>query len=180
MEAVTMFVCVWETRLWRRMLCAPIGLFLGFAALTCPAKSRADTPAQTQKAIQAICDRASASVARRDLAGFMAMYAPDFTLKNVVGRKSNYRQLQASMADVFARDDYHEAGHCTVSQVVPLGNQARALLHWHFTDRHARSASAPAYTYARDYVEESVWKKRPDGWHETSAQMTHDTIDHQR
>lgn len=162
------------------MLCASIGLFLSLAALTCPAKSRADTPAQVQKAIQAVCDHSVASTARRDLAGFMAMYAPDFTASNISGRKSNYRQIQAGVASTFARNDYHGVGHCTVSQVVPLGNQARALLHWHYTTVHTRSASAPAYTYTRDYVEQSVWKKLPNGWHETSSQMAHDVIDYRR
>lgn len=175
-----MFVCVWETRAWRRMLCVPIGLFVGLAALTCPAKSRADTPAQTQKAIQAVCGHASASNNRRDLTGVIAMYALGFTASTVTGHKSNFRQLQANFAVAFARDNYHTVGHCTASQVVPLGNQARAVLQWRFTDRHARPASASAYTYTRDYVEQSIWKKRPAGWHETSGQMTHDIIDYRR
>lgn len=157
-----------------------MGLFLGFAALTCPAKSRADTPAQTQKAIQAVCDRASASVARRDLAGFMAMYAPDFTLRSVGGYRENFRQIQAGMANAFARDELHDVGHCTVIQVVPAGNQARVVLRWHYMDHRTRFASAPAYTFTRDYEEQSVWRKLPNGWHEASGQLTHDVIDYRR
>ncbi len=175
-----MFVCVLSSKALQRMLGASVVLLLGSAALICPAKARADTPAQVQKAIQAVCDHAAACTARRDLAGFMAMYAPNFMERNVGGYKENFRQVQAGAANAFARDNYPSMGHCTGSQVVPLGNQARAILRWHYTAHTLCSSSTAAYTYTRDYEEQSVWRKLPNGWHEIGAQITHDMSDYRR
>ncbi len=143
-----------------------------------PFTARADTPAQTQKAIQAVCSRAAVSYQRRDLSGLIAMYAPNFTLTNVAGRKTNFRQSLAGIANLFARDNYKTTASCTASQVVTQGSQARVVLHWHYASRKLHAS--PAYTTTRDYQEQSLWKKTAAGWQEASADMVHDVVDYRR
>ncbi len=131
----------------------------------------ADTPAQARQAIQATCDRAAASYARRDLVGYMAIYSPDFSLRSVEGHKSAFRQVQSGMKIIFARNGTNTMSHCTVSQVVPQGDGARATVQWHYVVHRSRSASAPACTITRGYKAVAVWKKLPGGWKETSADV---------
>lgn len=142
----------------------------------CPFAARADTSAQTQKAIQAVCSHAAASYGKRDLSGFITIYAPDFTVRSVSGRKSNFRQNIAGIANSFAKDNIRANAVCAVSQVIPQGNQARAVLHWHYISVH----SAPAYTLIRDYQEQSLWKKTASGWQETSGDMVSDALQYRR
>lgn len=177
---MAMFVCVSESKALRRVLGVSAVLLLVLVPLTCPAKARADTPAQVQKAIQAVCDRASASVTRRDLAGFMAMYASGFKGSTVSGWKVDFRQVQAGSANTLAESNCRYVSHCMVSPVMLVGNQARTVLRWHYVEHHGRSASAPAYMYVRDDVEQTVWKKLPSGWHQTSSQVLRDVNDYRR
>ncbi len=149
-----------------------------FAVLLYPFLARADTPAQTQKAIQAVCNCAAASYDRRDLSGFMALYAPNFTEKSVPGRKSNRLQLIAGAAIIFANNDEKPTSSCTVSQVVSQGNQAKAVLHWHHVTHSLRSALA--YTVIRDFQAQTLWKKTAGGWLEASADVTRSIIDYRR
>lgn len=175
-----MVFCVPNGNGLRRALSVYIVLVLSPIFLTYLSTARADTPAQARQGIQAVCDRAAASYGRRNLSGFMAMYSPNCVLRNVVGRKENFRQNQAGIAEIFAGNGYSSTAHCTASQVIPQGNQARAVLRWHYITRHSRSASALAYTVVRDYEEHSVWKKLPGGWLEMAADMTRDTVDYRR
>ncbi len=147
-------------------------------ALLYPSTARADTPAQTQKAIQAVCSRTAASYAKRDLSSFIAMYSPSFTLRNVAGRSFNFRQNQADIANTFAKDNLRASAVCTVSQVVSQGSQAQAVLHWHYVFRTKHGTLS--YMVTRDYQEQSLWKKTAGGWQEVSADMTHDTVDYRR
>ena len=141
---------------------------------------QADTPAQVQKAIQAACDRATFSYQQRNLAGYNAMFAPEFSAAAVTGRRTNFLQNQANAADAFANNKQTITARCTVSQVVLQGNKAKAILQWHYVSHHFRSASTPAYTITRDYQEQALWKKSSSGWQEVIGQMTHDVIDYQR
>lgn len=138
-----MCVAIVEGKARLAVMRASAVVLLGISAFACPAKAPADTPAQVQKAIQAVCDRAVASYGRRDLAGFMAIYSPDFVVSGVIGRKVGFRRNEANIANQFARNDYRGVGRCTVSEVLPDGSHARAMLHWHFTNHHSRSASPP-------------------------------------
>jgi len=153
-----MALCVSNGSGLQRALSASIVLVPCSIFLACPFTAQADTAAQARQAIQAVCDRAAAGYGRRDLSGSMTMFSPVFVLRNVTGRKVNFRQNQASVASAFASDEYSTVAHCTVSEVVPEGNQARAILHWHYITHHSRSASAPAYTIMRDYEERTIWK----------------------
>lgn len=157
-----------EGRVWG----AFAALSAGCAMLSHATAAQVDTPAQVQAALQAACSRSAASDRSRDLTGAMAMYAPNFVTTSVTGRKANFQQVQAGAAYAFARINNHSVGHCTVSQVTTRGDQAQAVLHWHYTTTLSRSASAPAYTYVCDYQEQTTWKKLPGGWRETSAQAT--------
>ena len=140
----------------------------------------ADTPAQAQKAIQAACNRAAVSYARRDLSGFMGMYSPGYVSRTVTGRRGNFRQLQAGIARAFARENDSATARCVVSQVSAQGGVEGAVVRWHFVTRIGRTASAPAYTLVRDYEEQSVWNKSGGGWRQTSADMTRDTLTYRR
>ena len=150
---------------------------LGFISL-CPFTARADTPVQTQKAIQAICNRAAASFDRRDLSGFTALYAPDFTERSVPGRRSNRLQLIAGTASFFANPNERTTSSCRVSQAISQGNEARAVLQWHHVT-HSLS-SFPAFTLTRDVQVQTLWKKTGGGWQEASADVTHSTTDYRR
>lgn len=167
-------------RSWRCALPASIVLALMAGDLIPAPTARADTPAQTRQAIQTVVERATASYGRRDLFGFLAMFSPNFVVRSVGGRKETFRREQAGIASLFARNDYTAAAHCTVSQVVLQGDQARAIMHWHYVTHFSRSAAAPAYTVVRDYEDQATWKKLPGGWREVAADQTHDTTDSKR
>ncbi len=128
-----------NTTIFRLCAFAPIAAALSFISLHL-STAQADTPVQTQKAIQAVCSRAAVSYQRRDLSGLIAMYSPAFLVRNVSGRKVNSRQNMAGFANIFAKDDFHASAVCTASQVILQGTQARAILHWHFVSRtvHAK------------------------------------------
>ncbi len=143
----------------------------------CPLAVQADTSAQTQKAIQAVCSRAATGYGKRDLSSFVAMYSPSFMVRNVAGRKANFRQNQAGLANLFAKNNLQAKAVCSVSQVIPQGSQARATLHWHYV---TQVQATTAYTVTRDYQEQSLWKKTAGGWQEVSADLTRDTIEYRR
>ena len=156
---------------------ASIAVALSFIPL-CSFTARADTPAQTQKAIQAVCNRAAASFDRRDLPGFIALYAPNFTEGSVPGRRSNRLQLIAGTASFFANNNEKMTSSCTVSQVVSQGNQARAVLHWHHVTHSLRLV--PAYTVVRDVQVQTLWRKTAGGWQEASADVTRSIVEYRR
>jgi len=164
----------------RRILFASVtvALIAGASALTPIA--RADTPAQTRQTIQAVCNRAAASYERRDASGFMAMHSPNFTARNVTGRKATLSQERAAIAKAMTRKGVYEAAQCLVSPVVFQGSRAAVVLHWRFTTHHARSSSVPAYTMVRAYDEQTTWEKVPQGWQEDSADMTRDVAEYKR
>ena len=147
-------------------------------SLLCLISARADTPAQAQKAIQAVCNRTAASYDRRDLSGFTALYAPDFTERSVPGRRSNRLQLVAGAASIFADSNEKSTSSCTVSQVVSQGKQAWAVLHWHHVTHSLRAT--PACTIIRDFQAQTAWKKTASGWQETSADVTRSISDYHR
>jgi hypothetical protein len=144
----------------------------------CPSTAWTDTPTQTQKAIQVVCNRAAASYDKRDLSGFTAIYATNFTDKSVLGPKSNRLQLVSGAALMFANANEKTTSSCTVSQVISRGNQAKAVLHWHHDTRSLRSV--PAYTITRDFQAQTLWKKTAGGWQEVSADVTRSTTEYRR
>lgn len=156
---------------------ASIGVALSFISL-CSSTARADTPAQTQKAIQAICSRAAVSYDRRDLSGFMAMYSPNFTEQSVTGRKSNRLQLVSGAALLFANDNVKTTSSRIVSQVASQGNQVSAVLHWHHVTHPLRPV--PAYTKIGDFQAQTLWKKTAGGWQEASADVIRSTTEYRR
>ena len=99
-------------------------------------------------------------------------------VRSVSGRKTNFRQNQAGIANAFAKDNLQASAVCTASQVVSQGSQARAVLHWHYVTRIVHGALP--YMITRNYQEQSLWKKTAGGWQEVSADMTHDTVDYRR
>lgn len=139
---------------------ASVAAALSFTALR-PSTARADTPAQTQKAIQAVCSRAAASYQRHDLTGIMAMCSPDCTIRNVMGRKITCRQSRGALAKAFTKNNYNPIVQCIVSQAAVQGNTANAVLRWHCIDHHQRSVSSPAYVYIRNYKRMLFGRKLP-------------------
>ncbi len=164
----------------RRALPVFVVLALAAGVLGPAPDASADTPAQARQAIQAACDRAATAYGARDLAGYMAMRSPTLALRDVQGRKGNFRGEQTGVAGLFARNNYTAAARCAVSQVALQGNQARAVLRWRYVTHFSRSASTPAYTIVRTYEEQTTWAKLPGGWREVAGDITHDTLDYKR
>jgi hypothetical protein len=161
---------------YRLTVCSLIAL--SSILFSCSLKVQADTPAQTQKAIQVACNHAAASFDRRDLSGFVALYAPNFTEESVPGRKSNRLQLIAGTASFFANNNEKTTSSCTVSQVVLQGSQAKAILHWDHITRSLRLV--PAYTILRDVQVRTIWKKTAGSWQEASADVTRSVVEYRR
>lgn len=157
-----------------------IGLTFSIYAAFFSVPTRADTPAQVGQAIQAVCNRATASFGKRDLSGFIAMYSPALTVRSVPGHVTDFRQTQVGFANAFANPHYRGTAHGTVLQVVPQGNHARAVLRWHYVSRYTGSLPSQNFMIVRDYEEQSLWEKSSRGWVETVSNISHDVLDYRR
>ncbi len=101
-------------------------------------------------------------------------------MRSVSGSKFTLQQDKAATAKHFARNDYRDSIRCYVSDVTVRGNQAQAILHWHYVVHYVRSAAGPTYTEIRDYQEQTLWKKLPSGWHAVTADETRNIFDYHR
>lgn len=153
---------------------------LAFGLSVLAPAARADIPAQARQAIQRICDHAASSYQRGDAAGFMASHSPSFVAKEVNGRTATLHQEQVWLTKSLTRKGLHKVIHCRVSELTLQGSRAKAILHWEFIVHHVSSSSAPAYTSKRNYDEQTIWQKSPQGWLETSADMTQDISEYKR
>ena len=98
-------------------------LVLSLASFLNPHVVHADTSTKLQKAIQAVCDRATTSYNQRSLSSFMEMFSRSLVTRNVSGRKFSLQQYQAEVSKDFATKNLTAIVHCTVSQVISQGNQ---------------------------------------------------------
>jgi hypothetical protein len=152
-------------------------LFVGGLLFLGDGTARADTPAQVQQALRLVCDRSAASYSRRDLAGYMAMYAPNCIITSASGKSATFLQFQAGTAREIAGKTMGVTRY-TVQYVTVQGDRAQARITRHFVKHFP--THKPAYTFTYDVVENASWIKQPTGWRMTAVQMLRDVQTYQR
>ena len=154
-------------------------VLLALLVVLAPHPARADTPQQVQKALQANANASIAALKRGDMKVYMSFQAPGMTLTNVAGQRVNLAQLRARQAQAMAHNRTGDL-RCTVTNVTVQENTAQATVTAHQSYRKAATATAPAWTYTRDYVEHDTCVRQGGKWLTTSIQLVRDVMAYSR
>ncbi len=126
----------------------------------------ADTAGAVQKALQASYDSRDKAVARRDISGTLAGYAPEFVGVSRTGRTHTLAEERADFAKTFALPAQTTTTQSAIEALTlaKSGTEAEVTLRRHGTLTLADPAARAVRTVVLDGVYRDTWAKKPGGW----------------
>lgn len=125
--------------------------------------AHAETPASAKKAIQAVYNKADASVGKRDMAGLESTSTPDYAVVLKNGKKLTLDQLRPQMQQMFQRTIKMSAK--TVIEKVSLkGKEAEVTAKTHNEVFILNPQTQKPSQYVIDSTVQDIWVKSAKGW----------------
>jgi ketosteroid isomerase-like protein len=125
--------------------------------------AHADANADARKAIQAAYDRNSAAGNKRDLAGSLTIYTPDYVSTDKSGKKTDLKQMHDQMKLIFGMFKTFKVTQ-SVQSLQLKGNEAQITLKSHLEGTLSNPQTKQAHTFTADMASNETWVKTPKGW----------------
>ena len=138
------------------------------------AAARAAAPAEVQKALQADYNDRDGAVARKDIDGTLAHYAPDFTGISTVGKAHDLKEERAEFLKTFRLPVRSGVTHSTIQKVAlgKAGTEAVVAVHRRGILLFADPQTQLNDVLVLDGTYQDTWAKRNGVWLLTREQAS--------
>ncbi|HZO87155.1 MAG TPA: nuclear transport factor 2 family protein [Chthonomonadaceae bacterium] len=150
----------------------PIAMTL-YAALALAPLATADATADARKAIQTAYNQANAAMARKDVNGGLAHFAPDFEAVTRNGKKIMLPQIRQQLQQITMMQSIRAKS--TIQKFRLKGNQAVVTVKEHADLTGVNPQNKQKLTMSIDSVSEDTWVKSGKGWLQKRSKSLRET-----
>ena len=129
-----------------------------------PVAIRADAASDAKAAIQAVYNKETAAVNKKDVKGSLAIYAPDYVEIGLSGKKRSLAETKKQMQSLFEGQEKIKLKQ-TITKVTLAGNQATVLVKQHLEMTIVEPQTQTKLISTSDARVEDIWvKSGKSGW----------------
>ena len=160
----TVFLEVWErnTPMWKWTMMVSLSLAISAGA----SLAQASAPTEVQKALQSDYNERDSAVARKDIDGTLAHYAPDFTSLSLTGKAHDLTKERADFLKTFSLSVKSSVIKSTIQKVIvgKAGMEATVTVKRHGILLFVNPQTQLNDVLVLDGVYQDTWAKRSGGW----------------